>query len=106
MSLILISAGFDAYFDDPLAGMRVSAPQFERLTSAICAVADRVCDGKVVAVSEGGYNLAGLNECIQAAISGLDGSAGVGHPAPNGPTARGDACLAAVKPQIAKYWTV
>src|SRR5262245_16147651 len=44
--LILVSAGFDAYKDDPLAGMRVEAECFGRLTARVAAIADECCDGR------------------------------------------------------------
>ena len=52
--LILVSAGFDAHADDPLGGMRLTASEFVRLTAAIVAVADECCEGRVVALTEGG----------------------------------------------------
>src|SRR5688572_6851652 len=52
--LILLSAGFDAYVDDPLGGMRVTAPCFGRLTASLVAIADECCGGRVAAVTEGG----------------------------------------------------
>lgn len=105
--LILVSAGFDAYVDDPLGGMRVSAGQFERLTRGIGAMADRVCQGRVVAISEGGYELQGLAACFRAAIRGLDGRPVTDSGArPEGSTARSEACLAAVRPNLAQYWTL
>jgi acetoin utilization deacetylase AcuC-like enzyme len=58
--LILLSAGFDAYMDDPLGGMRLTAPCFGRLTAALAAIADDCCGGRLVAVTEGGYDLKGL----------------------------------------------
>src|SRR5262245_13863437 len=66
--LILISAGFDAHMNDPLAGMRLTGPYFGHLTSAIAAVADECCEGRVVAVTEGGYDLAALAESLRASI--------------------------------------
>ena len=48
--LILLSAGYDAYQDDPLGGMRVTAPGFGRLTASLAAIADHCCGGRVVAV--------------------------------------------------------
>jgi acetoin utilization deacetylase AcuC-like enzyme len=71
--LILISAGFDAHMDDPLRGMRLTAPYFGRLTAAIVKVADECCQGRVVAVTEGGYDLAGLAESLRATIRALEG---------------------------------
>ncbi len=55
--LILISAGFDAYKDDPLAAMRLEADCFGRLTARAAAIADDCCEGRVVVTTEGGYDL-------------------------------------------------
>jgi acetoin utilization deacetylase AcuC-like enzyme len=106
--LILLSAGFDAYRDDPLAGMRLTAPYFERLTAQIAAVADEYCDGRLVAVTEGGYDLQGLGDCLRAAIRALDPRI----PSPESPipdpdaSSRGDATLEAVVPHLRPYWTL
>jgi acetoin utilization deacetylase AcuC-like enzyme len=70
--LVLISAGFDAYMEDPLGGMRLTSACFGRLTSMIVAVADDCCAGRVVAVTEGGYNLQGLAEGLRETIRALD----------------------------------
>ena len=105
--LILVSAGFDAHMDDPLAGMRVSARQFGRLTAMIAAVADECCDGRVVAVTEGGYDLAALAASLRETIRALADRAAVkDYAAPDGAAPRGDACLAAVEPHISKFWTI
>ena len=100
--LILISAGFDAHMDDPLAGMRLTAPFFGRLTAAIVKVAEECCQGRVVAVTEGGYDLAALAESLRATIGALDGETSFAPP--TGPTPRGDATIEAVTPHLSKYW--
>jgi acetoin utilization deacetylase AcuC-like enzyme len=64
--LVLVSAGFDAHVDDPLAGMRVSADGFRELARRSAALAPRVA-----AVLEGGYNLETLPELVAAAREGL-----------------------------------
>ena len=104
--LILISAGFDAHVDDPLGGMRVTAPQFGRLTSLLALVADECCNGRLVAVTEGGYDLRGLAASLRTAIGALAGDATRDQKAPDGPTPRGDASLAAVGPHLSKFWTI
>ena len=105
--LILISAGFDAHMDDPLGGMRVTAPEFGRLTALIAAVADECCEGRVVAVTEGGYDLAALAASLRGTIAALAGEITLDHmQAPGGASPRGEACLAAVLPYLKKYWTV
>ena len=105
--LILVSAGFDAYQDDPLGGMRVTAAGFERLTAALVDVAEQVCGGRVAAVVEGGYDAIGLGDGLRAAIRALAGdSRFAALPAPPGPAARGDATIAAVRPHLASHWTL
>jgi acetoin utilization deacetylase AcuC-like enzyme len=65
--LVLVSAGFDAHVDDPLAGMRVSADGFRELARRSAALAPRCA-----AVLEGGYNLETLPDLVQAALDGFD----------------------------------
>ena len=101
--LILISAGFDAYMDDPLAGMRLTAPYFGRLTSAIGTIADECCDGRIVAVTEGGYDLKGLADSLRATVAALEGTPADPRALP-GDAPRGDATIKAVTPHLAKYW--
>jgi acetoin utilization deacetylase AcuC-like enzyme len=108
--LILISAGFDALDDDPLAGMRLSVNEFARLTAAIVAIADEYCSGRVVAVTEGGYDLGGFASCLRAvgkvlngetALSDLRGPEGS---APQSDARRGRATVEAVLPGLRRYW--
>ncbi|MCJ7874251.1 histone deacetylase family protein [Phaeobacter sp. J2-8] len=69
--LILISAGFDAHRDDPLAGLNWSTEDFIWLTREICILADEVCSGRVVSALEGGYDLAALAEFVTAHVKTL-----------------------------------
>ncbi|MEP2782280.1 MAG: histone deacetylase family protein [Pseudoruegeria sp.] len=62
--LILISAGFDAHRDDPLANLNWSDEDFHWLTHRICDVADQVCGGRIVSSLEGGYDLAALGRAV------------------------------------------
>ncbi|HLG54514.1 MAG TPA: histone deacetylase [Vicinamibacterales bacterium] len=101
--LILISAGFDAHMDDPLAGMRLTGSYFGHLTSAIAAVADECCRGRVVAITEGGYDLAGLATSLSASIRALEGDTAAFTP-PTGAAPRGEATLKAVTPHLADHW--
>lgn len=102
--LILVSAGFDAYKDDPLAGMRLEPGCFGRLTARIAALADVCCQGRVVVATEGGYHLPGIAESLRAVIDALDtGRSTDGDPVNTG-APRGDATIAAVKPNLVKYW--
>jgi acetoin utilization deacetylase AcuC-like enzyme len=101
--LILISAGFDAHADDPLGGMRLSAGEFVRLTAAIGTIADACCKGRVVALTEGGYDLKALADCTRAVGLTLGGET-PDVPGAEGDTARAAATCAAVVPGLRKYW--
>ncbi len=65
--LVLVSAGFDAHADDPLADMRVTADGFRELSSRCAALAPRVA-----AVLEGGYQLETLPDLVAAALEGFE----------------------------------
>ncbi|MCB1387950.1 MAG: histone deacetylase family protein [Rhodobacteraceae bacterium] len=58
--LILVSAGFDAHRDDPLAELNLGDRDFATITSRICDLADAHAGGRVVSALEGGYNLDAL----------------------------------------------
>ena len=103
--LILVSAGFDAHQRDPLAGMRLSTEQFGRLTAHIVGVARQTCAGRVVAITEGGYDLHALAASLDVAIHVLAGESSLDDfPEPKGDAARGDACVKAVTAHLRKNW--
>jgi acetoin utilization deacetylase AcuC-like enzyme len=66
--LILISAGFDAHRDDPLAQLNWLEPDYIWLTERLCDIAARHAGGRVVSVLEGGYNLTALAQCVAAHV--------------------------------------
>jgi acetoin utilization deacetylase AcuC-like enzyme len=63
--LVLISAGFDAHRDDPLAGMAVSEDGYTRMTTIVRDIAEQFCEGRVVSLLEGGYNLEALARSVE-----------------------------------------
>lgn len=69
--LILVSAGFDAHINDPLGGMRVSAAGFAHLMRVTKKWAASLCDGKLVCILEGGYDLTGLGDSVAAVVKEL-----------------------------------
>jgi acetoin utilization deacetylase AcuC-like enzyme len=69
--LILISAGFDAHADDPLAGLNWQAEDYAWLTQRICQIAADCAGGRVVSCLEGGYDLAALAESVRAHVNVL-----------------------------------
>ncbi len=66
--LLMISAGFDAHELDPLGQVRMTTGGFARLTASLVKVADEVCAGRVVLVTEGGYSLEALKDCLTEVI--------------------------------------
>jgi acetoin utilization deacetylase AcuC-like enzyme len=69
--LIIISAGFDAHSDDPLAGMNLVEGDFTWVTEKLCDLADRHCEGRVVSSLEGGYDLPALGASAAAHVNVL-----------------------------------
>jgi acetoin utilization deacetylase AcuC-like enzyme len=69
--IILVSCGFDAHRDDPLASMQLSGAGFGALAAVVRAVADEHCGGRLALVLEGGYALSGLREGTGAVLDVL-----------------------------------
>ncbi len=69
--LILISAGFDAHQDDPLADLNWTVEDYRWLTKNIASLAQTLCQGRVVSVLEGGYDLDALGLCVRAHVEEL-----------------------------------
>ena len=69
--LIVISAGFDAHWRDPLAGLNLSEADFAWATEAVMEIADKRCGGRIVSLLEGGYDLTGLADSVAAHVATL-----------------------------------
>jgi len=72
-NLILVSAGYDAHWADPLAGMRLSTAGFHRLTTTLVSLAEELCQGRLVLTLEGGYDLGALSYSVLATFAALKG---------------------------------
>ncbi len=70
--LILVSAGFDAHADDPLAQMQVSDEGFAAMAEDLAAIADEVCGGKLVLALEGGYHLDALVKSVARVFEAIE----------------------------------
>ena len=68
---ILFSAGFDAHKDDPLAQLQLKSNDFYQLTKRTLELSKSCCDGKVVSILEGGYDLKALKESTEAHVNAL-----------------------------------
>lgn len=71
--LILVSAGFDAHWTDPLGQMNISTAGFAQLNRFIIDLAKSVCNGRLIMVQEGGYHLEANASCIATCINLLLG---------------------------------
>ncbi len=69
--LIIVSCGFDAHRDDPLASMEVSFEGFRAMARILRSLADTLCEGRIVHVLEGGYALSGVREGATAVVESL-----------------------------------
>ena len=74
--LVVISAGFDAHYRDPLASLRLKEEDFAWATARLMEAADKHAGGRVVSVLEGGYDLQGLSASVAAHVATLMGREG------------------------------
>ena len=69
--LVIISAGFDAHQEDPLAGMQVTENGFWKMTEIVSRYAWRYSEGRILSVLEGGYHLKALADSVHAHLECL-----------------------------------
>lgn len=69
--LLMISAGFDAHYRDPLAGLNLVADDYDWVTGKLMEIADASCESRIVSLLEGGYDLTGLAESASAHVNRL-----------------------------------
>jgi acetoin utilization deacetylase AcuC-like enzyme len=106
--LVLVSAGFDAHEDDPLASMRVTADGYARIVSLLRDAAAR--HGAFALVTEGGYHLRALGACLEASFRVLADGGAAGTPADPAsgaspsPSPRIGRALTAVRAAQAPFW--
>ena len=103
--ILLVSAGLDAHERDPMAGMRVTAPAFGAMTMALRVIAEECCGGRLVLLTEGGYDLPSFKASLEAVVAAL--AEAVGPPQwPDGDASRGLAAVEAVRRTVGRYWTL
>jgi|YelNatPaOPRAMG01_1025707.scaffolds.fasta_scaffold63022_2 acetoin utilization deacetylase AcuC-like enzyme len=69
--LVLVSAGFDIHYNDPLGGMEVTEKGFARMTQVLMEIADATSSGKIVITLEGGYDVSGQSRSVKAVLKEL-----------------------------------
>ncbi|MGM0555702.1 MAG: histone deacetylase family protein [Myxococcota bacterium] len=72
--IVLVSAGFDSHELDPLGGMNVTSEGFGALCRHAMGIAEKYADGRIALVLEGGYDLDGLAESVEACTAALHGA--------------------------------
>jgi len=69
--LIIVAMGFDTHYADPVGNLRLSSSLYATITHQLKNLAEEVCEGKLVFVLEGGYNLLGLPKFVEIVIQTL-----------------------------------
>jgi acetoin utilization deacetylase AcuC-like enzyme len=106
--LVMVSAGFDAHERDPLGGMRLTTGAFAAMTGGLRQIATECCGGRLVLVTEGGYDLKALADSLRGVVATLahEAQPEIAWPVPCGvaPT-RGRTAAARAKAALAPFWT-
>ena len=69
--LLILSAGFDAHKDDTISSINLKSEDYLYLTEMICKFANQNCNGRIVSILEGGYNLDALTESVKLHLQSL-----------------------------------
>ncbi len=97
--LMLVSAGYDAHERDPLASMRVTTAGYGAIVAQLMKAAGKT---PIAFVTEGGYDLGALAECLEASFVAIDGVAPKALPDSSSP--RGERAMEAVRAAQAPFW--
>jgi acetoin utilization deacetylase AcuC-like enzyme len=97
--LVLVSAGYDAHECDPLASMRLTTTGYAHIVRQLAKAAGKM---PIACVTEGGYDLGALAECIDASLAAIDGVDPKPLAAASAP--RGERALEAVRAAQAPFW--
>ncbi len=103
--LILVSAGFDIYKDDPLGGMGVTPEGFAALTRVLLNIADACCGGRLVMTLEGGYHIHGQAAGVKRVLKEMRDDTRTEVVEPSGPPPS-DPLIGRVLEQIRAKWDI
>jgi acetoin utilization deacetylase AcuC-like enzyme len=79
-NVLLVSAGFDAHWRDPLAHMQVSLAGFARMMRVLCELSEELCGGRMVTVLEGGYDFEALSYGVLNSLRIMQGESDIEDP--------------------------
>lgn len=71
--LIIVACGFDMYFEDPIGNCRLTTKAYYEFARTLSTLAEKVCQGKIAFILEGGYSIIGLPYCVHSMINALLG---------------------------------
>jgi acetoin utilization deacetylase AcuC-like enzyme len=83
--ILLISAGYDAHWQDPLAYLQLTSQGYQALSNNLVALADELCSGQIVFILEGGYNPQALYEGVRSALQAMAGQPSTDESQPDNP---------------------
>jgi acetoin utilization deacetylase AcuC-like enzyme len=101
---VLVSAGFDTYYHDPLGGMKVTEDGFAAMTRILLNIADKHCGGKTLIALEGGYDLKGLASSVKAVVMEMKGSSVQTPEVGQSPSSSVVQTVGKVKQTLEPYW--
>jgi acetoin utilization deacetylase AcuC-like enzyme len=101
---VLVSAGFDTYYHDPLGGMKVTEEGFATMTRILLNIADKHCGGKALFALEGGYDLSGLASSVKAVIMEMKDSSVHTPDRGESPSSSVIQAVGKVKQTLEPYW--
>ncbi len=104
--IILVSAGFDIYCDDPLGGMSVTEAGFSEITRIILDAAAHCCDSRALFALEGGYDPPGLARSVMAVVTMMKGSPAFMYEKRREPCRAMVSRVKDVKKELSPYWGV
>ncbi|MCX7965619.1 MAG: histone deacetylase [Syntrophorhabdaceae bacterium] len=104
--IILVSAGFDAHYNDPLGGMRVTEQGYAMMTKIMLEIAKKHCNGRIIYALEGGYGLDGLTNSVRAVIQELRGTPAFQEIKQDAPSNEAIKVVERLKKTLSPYWGV
>jgi len=69
--LLILSSGFDAHKNDPLASATLETDDYRWITKRLCGIAETFCSGRIFSILEGGYHVLSLKECVETHLNAL-----------------------------------
>ncbi|MBY9021198.1 MAG: histone deacetylase [Candidatus Lokiarchaeota archaeon] len=70
-ALIVVAAGFDMYFADPIGNCSLTSIAYNQFAEKLLKIAEKVCEGRISFILEGGYDVIGLPYCVEAVLKAL-----------------------------------